>query len=189
MYRLKAALIIINKTTNIYLIIKIVSSSGEADHNLTFDCSAFGPYIHLLYDYGYKYIFHSNDSYEMLVWSDEGSSLYLGETIVGKVYSISLGLLPTYCYKYLTSSSPPDCYRASRSLLNIRGRHCHATRKASKAGYGNISQRDMALTQFGFMGFALLRPKELGISGSEADFEGFVHFWRVIGHFLGIKDK
>ncbi|XP_054264017.1 uncharacterized protein LOC128987248 [Macrosteles quadrilineatus] len=79
--------------------------------------------------------------------------------------------------------------RASKSLLGVRGRHCHATRRASKAGYGQISQRDMALTQFGFMGFALLRSKELGLSGSDADLEGFVHFWRTIGYLLGIKDK
>jgi len=79
--------------------------------------------------------------------------------------------------------------RASKSLLSVRGRHCHATRKASKAGYHDISQRDMALTQFGFMGFALLRQKELGLTHSPEDLEGFVHFWRVVGHLLGIKDR
>ncbi|XP_046658854.1 uncharacterized protein LOC124353082 isoform X2 [Homalodisca vitripennis] len=79
--------------------------------------------------------------------------------------------------------------RASKSLLNIRSRHCHATRRATKAGFSNISQRDMALTQFGFMGFAVLRPKELGLTGSQEDLEGFLHFWRVIGHLLGIKEQ
>jgi hypothetical protein len=47
----------------------------------------------------------------------------------------------------------------------------------------------MALTQFGFMGFALLRSKELGVPDNREDLEGFVHFWRTIGYLLGIKDK
>lgn len=57
------------------------------------------------------------------------------------------------------------------------------------SGYGPITQCDMAVTQFGFMGFPLLVQEKLGLHGSEEDLEGFIHFWRVIGHLLGINDQ
>ncbi|XP_067001053.1 uncharacterized protein [Anabrus simplex] len=75
------------------------------------------------------------------------------------------------------------------SLRKVRGLHCAAARKASRAGIGTITQRDMALTQFGFMGFGLLAPEKLGIKGSIEDEEGFVHFWRTMGHLLGIEER
>lgn len=46
----------------------------------------------------------------------------------------------------------------------------------------------MALTQFGFMGFIISCPEKLGIQLSHEDLEAFVHFWRVIGHMVGIKE-
>ncbi|KDR07972.1 hypothetical protein L798_02399, partial [Zootermopsis nevadensis] len=79
--------------------------------------------------------------------------------------------------------------RAHKSLIGVRTRHCSASRKARKAGLGPISQLDMVLTQFGFMGFGLLVPEKLGISGSPEEQEGFVHFWRTVGHLLGIEDR
>nr|CAD7433525.1 unnamed protein product [Timema monikensis] len=78
---------------------------------------------------------------------------------------------------------------ASQSLLNVHSRHCAATHKAQKAGLGPISQLDMSLTQFGFMGYGLLYPRKLGLAGNEDDFEGFIHFWRTIGHVLGIEER
>jgi hypothetical protein len=47
----------------------------------------------------------------------------------------------------------------------------------------------MVLTQFGFMGFGLLLPEKLGLSGSPEEQEGFIHFWRTVGHLLGIEDR
>lgn len=47
----------------------------------------------------------------------------------------------------------------------------------------------MALTQFGFMGFIVLTPHKLGVQVSRKDLEAFVHFWRVIGHLIGIQDE
>lgn len=79
--------------------------------------------------------------------------------------------------------------KACKSLLTVRGRHSHASRTACRSGLNYITQRDMALTQFGFIGFAVLKPHELGIVGGEKDMEGFIHFWRVIGHLMGIQDK
>ena len=73
--------------------------------------------------------------------------------------------------------------------MEVRTRHCTAARKARKAGFGPISQLDMVLTQFGFMGFGLLVPEKLGLSGSPEEQEGFIHFWRTVGHLLGIEDR
>lgn len=47
----------------------------------------------------------------------------------------------------------------------------------------------MALTQFGFMGYIVLVPQKLGIQVNRDDIEAFVHFWRVVGHMIGIQDK
>ncbi|XP_047114690.1 uncharacterized protein LOC124794985 [Schistocerca piceifrons] len=72
--------------------------------------------------------------------------------------------------------------RAFKSLTEVRGRHCAASRSA-----GSISQFDMAVTQFGFIGFTMVAPEKLGIErGGE---EGIVHFWRVIGYVMGMEDR
>lgn len=76
-----------------------------------------------------------------------------------------------------------------KSLLAVRSKHCAASKSASASQFGPISQQDMALTQFGFMGFALIHKERLGIQGSDEDLEGFLHVWRTIGHFMGIQDR
>jgi ER-bound oxygenase mpaB/B'/Rubber oxygenase, catalytic domain len=67
--------------------------------------------------------------------------------------------------------------------------HLTMHRRSSKAGQGIISQKDMALTQFTFMGFPMLNPKMFGIVGSREQFEAFNHLWRVLGYLIGIKDE
>ncbi|KAK4327708.1 hypothetical protein Pmani_001859 [Petrolisthes manimaculis] len=53
-----------------------------------------------------------------------------------------------------------------------------------------LSQMDMSLTQYLFMGLILAHPEKLGAaSATEGDFEGLVHFWRGLGWLLGIEDK
>ncbi|KAI5747000.1 hypothetical protein M8J77_010042 [Diaphorina citri] len=76
-----------------------------------------------------------------------------------------------------------------KSMMEVRGKHCAASKSAESSQFGPISQQDMALTQFGFMGFALIQAEYLGIQGTEEDVEGFLHVWRTVGHFMGIKDK
>lgn len=54
----------------------------------------------------------------------------------------------------------------------------------------SISQLDMIVTQFCFMGFIFIFPKKLGIHSDESDgLKGFVHLWAVIGNLLGIEDR
>lgn len=47
----------------------------------------------------------------------------------------------------------------------------------------------MALTQFGFLGYALLEPKKLSLTNEPEEREALNHFWRVLGSCLGISDK
>lgn len=72
----------------------------------------------------------------------------------------------------------------------MHGLHCAAIRDAQKSGLGlRVTQKDMVLTQFGFIGLVLLKKKELAIIGTKEDEKAIVHFWRTIGYFLGIQDK
>uniref|UniRef100_A0A146LW50 ER-bound oxygenase mpaB/mpaB'/Rubber oxygenase catalytic domain-containing protein n=1 Tax=Lygus hesperus TaxID=30085 RepID=A0A146LW50_LYGHE len=72
--------------------------------------------------------------------------------------------------------------KGRKSILNVRRLHSAANMKI-----GRITQKDLAITQFGFIGFALTCPEVLGLPQSGQ--EGLVHFWRVIGHLIGIKDR
>lgn len=74
-------------------------------------------------------------------------------------------------------------------LATVKGKHCAAAKMAVTNGAAYISQRDLALTQFGFMGLVVSKNTNLGMSGSVDEIEGFIHFWRTIGYFMGIEDR
>lgn len=53
-----------------------------------------------------------------------------------------------------------------------------------------MSQYDMALTQWAFVGPVIQFPEAYGIgNATDAELDGFVHLWEVIGYSLGIEDK
>lgn len=53
-----------------------------------------------------------------------------------------------------------------------------------------LSQFDMSMTQYAFMGLLVSHPEKLGAgAATEEDLEGLIHFWRGIGWLLGIEDK
>lgn len=52
-----------------------------------------------------------------------------------------------------------------------------------------LSQYDMLITQFAFIGFVILMPTKFGIQWSAYDLECVVHFWRLIGYLLGIEEE
>lgn len=79
--------------------------------------------------------------------------------------------------------------RSWKSLELVRKTHILASKHADKNKSGFITQRDMALTQFGFMGFILLKPHKLGVQLGKDEVEAFAHFWRVIGHLVGIQER
>jgi hypothetical protein len=76
-----------------------------------------------------------------------------------------------------------------KSLAAVRKFHFSASRSSKNANIGIISQKDMAITQYGFMGFTVLSQKEIGVQASKRQIEDFCHFWRVLGHVIGIKDE
>lgn len=67
--------------------------------------------------------------------------------------------------------------------------HLMVNRRATKAEVGIISQKDMAVMQFLFMGLHVLMPREFGIVASREQLEALSHFWRVIGFVLGTEDR
>lgn len=52
-----------------------------------------------------------------------------------------------------------------------------------------VSQFDMALTQFGFIGTMFLFPGTFGIKDRDEELKGMIHLWAVFGRLLGIKDE
>lgn len=79
--------------------------------------------------------------------------------------------------------------RCWKSLDAVRKMHFHANRSAISANVGMISQKDMAITQYGFMGFTLNNKKQIGLQANFQEMEDYCHFWRVLGNLVGIKDE
>ncbi|XP_058061322.1 rubber oxygenase-like isoform X2 [Anopheles bellator] len=80
--------------------------------------------------------------------------------------------------------------RAWRSVTYVRKAHAGVSRHASGTKPGMIiSQKDMAVTQFGFIGCVIISHRMLGVQYDREDLEAFVHFWRVIGHMMGIEER
>lgn len=78
---------------------------------------------------------------------------------------------------------------AWKSLEAVRKFHFSASRSATIASVGMVSQRDMAITQYGFLGFSILTQNETGIQANRKEIEDFIHFWRVLGCLIGIRDE
>ncbi|XP_058447949.1 uncharacterized protein LOC131428215 [Malaya genurostris] len=77
-----------------------------------------------------------------------------------------------------------------KSLEYVRRIHAVSSKQANtKHPKMLISQKDMAITQFGFIGYVMIGPRKLGIQYDEKELEGFVHLWRTIGHMLGIQER
>ncbi|XP_076268515.1 uncharacterized protein LOC143201385 [Rhynchophorus ferrugineus] len=94
-----------------------------------------------------------------------------------------------HVYTWYESDFSPNS-RVWRSIKSVKRMHNAASASSNKAKMPRISQKDMALTQFGFVGYVLLRSEKVGVHNTtKEDFEGFVHFWRIIGHILGIEDR
>ncbi|XP_055599490.1 uncharacterized protein LOC129748775 isoform X2 [Uranotaenia lowii] len=77
-----------------------------------------------------------------------------------------------------------------RSIAYVRRTHVATSKRSgSKLAGRIISQKDMAVTQFGFVGYIVLAHRGLGIVYDKQDMEAIVHFWRVIGYMIGIEDR
>ncbi|KAL9890367.1 uncharacterized protein ACN427_009384 isoform 1-T1 [Glossina fuscipes fuscipes] len=74
------------------------------------------------------------------------------------------------------------------SLQAVRKAHSRSSRACAKLGSGMITQKDLALTQFGFIGFITLGAYRIQLYDQEF-LEATSHMWRVLGYLLGIKDE
>lgn len=83
----------------------------------------------------------------------------------------------------------PIFIRWYKTIDLIRWRHKTSSKRAKKAGIGGIYNRDMAITQFAFIGYAFITPKSVGLQCTEEECEALNHFWRVMGHMLEIPDR
>lgn len=79
--------------------------------------------------------------------------------------------------------------KAWKSLEAITKFHFSANRSAKVASVGIISQMDMVITQYGFMGFTVMNQKQTGMQGNTEDLTAYCHFWRVLGNLIGIHDE
>ncbi|KAJ8668232.1 hypothetical protein QAD02_009895, partial [Eretmocerus hayati] len=92
-----------------------------------------------------------------------------------------------YCFHMSSYKDPQSKFY--KAIFTIRHMHALANKKVQRDyGYG-ISLRDMALVQFTFIAFILVKPKSIGLKLNNGDKEGINHFWRVVGHLLGIPDR
>ncbi|XP_065085661.1 uncharacterized protein LOC135707708 [Ochlerotatus camptorhynchus] len=80
--------------------------------------------------------------------------------------------------------------RVWKSIESVRRAHSSTSKRTNLKIPGmTISQRDMVVVQYSFVGYCALSPRMLGLQYSTADMEAFIHFWRVIGYMLGIEDR
>ncbi|EDS32585.1 conserved hypothetical protein [Culex quinquefasciatus] len=89
-----------------------------------------------------------------------------------------------YCQDFEPGSS------SWKSLEHVRRVHSTIVKRANAKNYGIIiSQKDLAITQFAFMGYVILNPGKVGSKTSPQDLEALCHFWRVLGFLLGLEDR
>ncbi|KAF5308190.1 hypothetical protein FQR65_LT06370 [Abscondita terminalis] len=77
-----------------------------------------------------------------------------------------------------------------QSINTVKFLHNSTSKRICLAKGCRILQKDMGITQFGFMGLAILRPEKLGIyHASKDELESFIHLWRVVGYIMGMEDR
>jgi len=79
--------------------------------------------------------------------------------------------------------------RLRSSLKRVLGAHRSADFKARSVGLDGIHQESMVLTQWAFIGPALLWPRELGLPDNEEGLEGLVAVMGEVGRQLGVREE
>ncbi|BFF89366.1 uncharacterized protein DMAD_08144 [Drosophila madeirensis] len=74
------------------------------------------------------------------------------------------------------------------SIAAVRQAHARSSHACARRGAGQITQKDLALTQFGFIGFITLGAHRIQLYDNDF-LEATTHMWRVLGYLLGIKDE
>jgi hypothetical protein len=77
-------------------------------------------------------------------------------------------------------------HRRVQQLMNER----HRVRDAHGNEHAWMTQYDVALTQWAFIGLAMLYPKKSAmIAASHEDLELINYYWRVLGYMMGMRDE
>ncbi|XP_003705037.2 uncharacterized protein LOC100883146 [Megachile rotundata] len=77
-----------------------------------------------------------------------------------------------------------------KALNVIRWKHASTSKRRLRQGLHGIYQKDMGITQFGFIGYVLVCTRFMGLDhGTQEQRMGYNHFWRVTGHLLDIDDR
>lgn len=86
-----------------------------------------------------------------------------------------------------------------KSIRQVRSMHRHVQKLMNQKFsvndyYGNprvwVSQYDVAMTQFSFVGLSLAYPVKCGlISASKEEMESINYYWRVLGFMMGLEDE
>ncbi|XP_076751289.1 uncharacterized protein LOC143423675 isoform X2 [Xylocopa sonorina] len=122
------------------------------------------------------------DILEILVFTKKSSTLCLSY----KRYIQTL----LYTYDLFRSDILLPDSKWFKALNMIRLKHSYASKKRMEQKLHGIYQKDMAITQFGFIGYAFICPELVGLThATTEEMEGFLHFWRVTAHMLGITDR
>ncbi|RWS06590.1 hypothetical protein B4U79_14833 [Dinothrombium tinctorium] len=85
-------------------------------------------------------------------------------------------------------------FHSFRAVRAMHGSVCDKMNKGERREFGKdrvwISQCEMAMTLWAFMGLLILYPKECGLHRARRDhFEAFIHMWRVFAYTNGIADR
>ncbi|GBN51223.1 hypothetical protein AVEN_258850-1 [Araneus ventricosus] len=81
---------------------------------------------------------------------------------------------------------------AHQTLTIARSMHARVGKKMASLNDGVVymSQWDMVLGQWAFVGPIVLCPSLVGLHGwTNDDYDAIFHFWRTIGYLFGIEDK
>ena len=74
-------------------------------------------------------------------------------------------------------------------MKRVLGAHRAADTKARSLGLNGIHQESMVLTQWAFIGPALLWPHQLGLPEDEEGLEGLVAVMGEVGRQLGVREE
>ncbi|KAJ6223328.1 hypothetical protein RDWZM_001873 [Blomia tropicalis] len=107
--------------------------------------------------------------------------IHLSNIIVNwQIKGFSFHLLPLYAYDTACQIVVKQMHQ---SVSDIQNRDVEPNQPVA------MSQRDMTLTQFAFIGLIVMYPKEMGFSSRTEDLDRLIYFWRCIGYMLGIDDE
>lgn len=96
-------------------------------------------------------------------------------------------------YNTSVQNNKPEEPREEAKLMekDNNGNDCCENGSSSHDNKIHMSEYDIMITQFAFVGFIVLHADKVGLIGDfdQNDMNSLLHFWRVIGYYLGASEK